>query len=692
MKKNLIVLQTNNKSCGAACLLSIIKYHKGNYPLNELEKMTSTTINGTNFYNISVAANRIGLSTKAYYLSKIEDINNLSPPLLCQTDNDGLLHFVVIYRISNKKVEIMDPSIGRLNLSIKDFIKIWTGNIMEFSPYRKLPNIKVPNYLNQVILKIIKSNKIFVINIIIFSIIFTAVSCIYAYYLEILIKYGINAKNLKVITLIFTIIITIKCLSNYIRNRLVIKLDQKIDCSLITKAFQKTLLLPYNYYKNKTTGDILSRINDLTYIKIMLNQIILTVLLDAIISISSGIILYNTSSKMFTILIIIILNYIVIFNIFKPLAKKRINLVQEQNSKVNSYLVESISGFETIKGLNLESNRYKIFQKKYNKLTKIVTETENLNNIELFLKEFITALGIIIINYIGFLMLQNNQIKLEKIITFNALLVYFINPIKNIIDLNKNYYYAINALKRANNIFEVETENLTKEDKISINGNIVIKNLSFNYPNKKVLNNLNLTITNNSKVLVLGSTGSGKSTLLKILCKYYKIKDNCITYGNHDLNKIPISNIRKEITYISQNEIIYTDTIKNNIILNRNINSKDFNEICKLTYVNDIVSELYLGYDTLIEENGANISGGQKQKIILARSLLKPSNILIIDEGLNEMDINLERRILKNIFNKYPNKTIIVTSHRTENMDLYNQVIKIEDGRIIENLKKKNYY
>lgn len=289
-------------------------------------------------------------------------------------------------------------------------------------------------------------------------------------------------------------------------------------------------------------------------------------------------------------------------------------------------------------------------------------------------------------------MLEDNLIKLEKIITFNALLVYFINPIRNIIDLNKNYYYAINALKRANNIFEVETENLTKEDKISINGNIVIKNLSFSYPNKKVLNNLNLTIINNSKVLVLGSTGSGKSTLLKLLCKYYEIKDNCIAYGNHDINKIPISNIRKEITYISQNEIIYTDTIKNNIILNRNVNSKDFNEICKLTYVNDIVSELYLGYDTLIEENGANISGGQKQKIILARSLLKPSNILIIDEGLNEMDINLERRILKNIFNKYPNKTIIVTSHRTENMDLYNQVIKIEDGKIIENLKKKNYY
>ena len=96
MKRNLIVLQTNNKCCGAACLLSIIKYHKGNYPLNELEKITSTTINGTNFYNISVAANRIGLSTKAYYLSKIEDINNLSPPLLCQTNNDGLLHFVVI--------------------------------------------------------------------------------------------------------------------------------------------------------------------------------------------------------------------------------------------------------------------------------------------------------------------------------------------------------------------------------------------------------------------------------------------------------------------------------------------------------------------------------------------------------------------------------------------------------------------
>ena len=144
--------------------------------------------------------------------------------------------------------------------------------------------------------------------------------------------------------------------------------------------------------------------------------------------------------------------------------------------------------------------------------------------------------------------------------------------------------------------------------------------------------------------------------------------------------------MRNNITALTQNEFLYNDTIKNNIIMNRNINDNEFLEICQLTYVDEFVKDMFLGYDTKLEENGLNLSGGQRQRIMLARMLLKPAKIILIDEGLNAIDINLERKILKNILKKYTECTIIIISHRIENLDLFKKIIHMDKGEIVEKI------
>ena len=177
--------------------------------------------------------------------------------------------------------------------------------------------------------------------------------------------------------------------------------------------------------------------------------------------------------------------------------------------------------------------------------------------------------------------------------------------------------------------------------------------------------------------------------MLKLLYKYYDIERNKIYINNYDINDFTISDIRSNITYISQNEILYNDTIRNNIIIERETDEKTFIDICRMVYVDEIIKDNNLSYDFNLEENGANLSGGQRQRIVLARSLLKNSKIILIDEGLNEIDINLERKILKNIFKYYKDKTIIIVSHRLDNMELYNRVVKLEDGKIKDVLIKQ---
>ena len=267
--------------------------------------------------------------------------------------------------------------------------------------------------------------------------------------------------------------------------------------------------------------------------------------------------------------------------------------------------------------------------------------------------------------------------------------MYFLDPVKNIINLASDYYMAKNALDRANTLFEIKKEDMLTKTDLIINGNIDINNLSFSYGHTKILNNVNLSIKNGEKVLILGNSGSGKSTLLKILYKYYEVRRGMININNNDINDYSLKDIRSEITYISQNEMLFTDSIKDNIILNRNIKTEEFLNVCKTFYVDKIIENNILGYDMLLEENGINISGGERQRIILARSMLKKSKIVFIDEGLNQIDINLERKILKNSFKNYKNITFVIVSHRLDNMDLYDKVIKIENGQVIDILKRR---
>jgi len=284
---------------------------------------------------------------------------------------------------------------------------------------------------------------------------------------------------------------------------------------------------------------------------------------------------------------------------------------------------------------------------------------------------------------------MDKSLTIGSVITYNTLLYYFLNPIRNLFDFYREFYYVKNSIKRINNILNFKYEKLDIKNNLSLDGDIHLNNLEFSYNSKnKILKGITMNIPRSTKLLVLGSSGSGKSTFLKILFKYYEIERGKIYINNYDINDFEVRDIRENVTYISQNEFLYTDTIKNNIILDRQISYEEFLKVCKMTYVDDIIKDNILSYNFRLEENGVNLSGGQRQRIILARALLKKSEIILIDEGLNEIDIDLERKILKKIFEYYHYKTFIIVSHRLDNIDLYDQIVTLEDGKIKEVLRK----
>ena len=679
MKKSLIILQEGNKDCGAACLLSIIRYYGGDISLERLINLTKTGKDGTSFYNLKEAAENIGLNVYAYVSDNIVKISDMNVPFIAQIKRDNYMHFVVVYSVSETKVLIMDPARGKVVMDLFDFTGIWTGNIMVFDKNKSLPICSNERTLNKIIINVLILNKKLLIFLFILSLIFTFLSCLSSFYSQIIFDNVIDTttSNLIVVTILFSILSIVKTVTNYLRNFLIVYLNQKLDVSIILNAFSKIILLPFYYYKNKTTGEVLSRLSDLFSVKNFISKVMVSIFLDGIIFIISSLIIYLLSPKILFILLLINFIYLIIIIIFNYPIKMLTKCLQEKLSLVNSYIVETINAYESIKGLNIEDNIILNFSKKYS------YQKDSMENLMNFFKEIVTDLGLLFVGYTSIRLIINDTLSMGNYMNITLLSSYLIYPVRSIIDVLGEYHFIQNAIIRANNLLGVEEEEVYDKHLLDVYGKISFNNLTYSYNNKyNVFEDISFNINKGDRVLILGSSGCGKSTIMKLIYKYYSCPRDKIYIDGYDLNDYSLSDIRNKITYISQNEIIFTGSIKENIILGRNVLEEEFQKVVKLVYVDEIVKDISLGYDYMLEENGVNISGGQRRRIILARSLLKNSNIIMIDEGFNEIDSVLERKILLNIFKEYESVTFLIISHRKDNIDLFNRLIKLEDGHL----------
>ena len=665
----------------------IINFYGGNLPIDQIRDLTKTDKNGTTAFHIIEACKSIGFNAEGIKTA-LEQLNkeNLILPCIAHVVIDGKYkHFVVIYKIDfkNKKIIIADPSCSIKKITFSEFQKMWSGVLITLYPLKKLPLTQTISFID-FLLKIIKLHKTFVFNIIMLSIFITIFSVISSFYMKNILD-AINYNNLTIIFIFFLFINIFKILSDFFRNKLLIYLNQKIDLLLTLDTYKKIISLPYNYYHTRTTGDIISRVNDLSIIRNMITKVSLSLFIDLPLALVTFIIFYIINTKLFFISLIIVFIYLLLMIFSKNRITNNINTIQVNKSETMSYMIETINGFETVKSVGNEAQIIDKFEKKYVKFLKNIFKFDNYNNTISILKDLVNVIGYLTIIYVGAKMVILGNLTFGDLLVFVNLLNYFLEPIKNIIDLNSEIKEAKNSLRRILELFKNENKKQTFIDNVKVK-EISFNNLSYSYDYKeKQLKKINLKLKK-QKILILGKSGSGKSTLFKLLMRYYEIPRNQITINGYDINDYKDDVIKQNFSYISQNEILYTDSIYNNLKIDKNITEEQIIEISKKCFIDEFLNDL--GLNMLIEENGYNLSGGQRQRIILARALLKNFEVLIIDEGLSQMDINLERKILKNLFKMYENKMIIVISHRLDNMDLYDRVIELKNGEIVKDVFK----
>lgn len=681
-KKYPFVKQEGYKDCGCACLLMIVRYYKGNISIMKIREMTKTGKNGTSAYNIVNCANTIGFSARGIRTS-LNDLDGVILPCIAHVVIDNIYkHYVVVYEINFMKQSIVigDPDKGIKRISFHDFSSMWTGVLITMYPVRNLPVSKNVNAFS-FIFKVLLSYKKEVFFLVLISVGIIILKLVSSFYFKLIID-GVNISHgyLKVIFICFLVLSFIRLVLSFLRSEFLVILNCKLDFNLVADAFKRIILLPYSYYHNRATGEVISKINDFGNVRNLISKICVVVFIDLPLLVISAVFLAVSNFSLFKISFLVLILYVILTFIYNFVFSKYIGLIKSKREDINSYMFESISGFESVKGINIHDRVIDKFNNKYSSLINNIFRLQSHMNVQVFFKDLIGDICNLVVLFVGSVLVFDGKFNIGSLITFSGMMVYFFDPVRSLIDMDVDIKDSIESITRVLSLYEKGNDKGVMNYR---NGNIEFRNLCFSFDNKSlVLDNINLSVLCGEHVALTGSSGSGKSTLLKLLMKYYSVDRGMIFIDGIDINDFKVNSIRNNITYVSQSEVLFNDTILNNLsFYSRSDN--DIVSVTKIAEFNEILNN-DLGLNMLIEENGFNLSGGQRQRIVLARALLKRSKVILIDEGLNQVDISLERKILSNIFSRFKNSTIIVVTHRMENLDLYDRVINLNEGVLCE--------
>ncbi len=507
----------------------------------------------------------------------------------------------------------------------------------------------------------------------------------------------VDGNNDVLIFMVGLIVITflLKNIFNYMSMFFITYLRNGVVKNIRNDIYKSIIKLSLSYYSEKKRGDIVARISsDVQELDHSFLSIFELIVKDPLMVLFTLLSMFLISPKLsiFVIVFIPICGFVISL-VGKSLRRKSLKVQKEQGQFI-SLVDETLSGMKILKIFNAEEK----FQKKFTNSTirfyKFSNSVLNRKNLASPLSEFLGITAIAGVLWVGGMMvLKENSLDASAFIVYLGLAYNILTPAKS---LSRATYKVKKATAAAERIFDViDNDTIISENKnaIEINSfdhNIEIKNMSFSYENDVVINNLNLTIPKGSSVALVGQSGSGKSTLANLICRFYDTQKGEICFDNTDIKNLKKESLRKMIGLVTQDSILFNDTIKNNLLIAKEDATNDEIINClKVANAWEFVKKLPKKIDTNIGDSGNKLSGGQKQRLSIARAVLKNPPILVLDEATSALDSESEKLVQTALDNLMKDKTSIVIAHRLSTIQNSEKIIVLDKGQIIESGKHK---
>lgn len=702
-------LQYDAADCGPACLRMVSKHYGKEYSAEMLRQHCFISRNGVSMLGISDAAENLGFHTMGVKISFEQLTEEAVLPCILHWNQN---HFVVCYKIEKKRkgnynIYISDPASQKLCYTKEEFLKCWlstkSGDVEKGVALLLEPGVNFGECDEEVItqkrslshfLKYLLPYKSQFFQLILGMVVGCMLQLLFPFLTQAMVDLGIEGRNMNIITLILIaqLMLFLAQLSvGYIRSWILLHVNSRIDISLISDFLIKLMNMPLHFFDTKKIGDILQRIGDHGRIKsfLMGNSINIVFSLANFFIFAAVLAYYH-----YKILVIFLIGnfFYVLWILFFMKYRRELDIKRfNQSAMEQNKVIQIIQGMQEIKLNNCERQRRWEWERIQVKLFKISLRGLTIGQIQQAGSIFFTQTTHFIITFIAARAVVNGEMTLGMMMSMTYIIGQISAPIGEFIGFAQALQDAKISLERLNEIHAQDDEEKDIARKLTIlpeNKSIKIEHLKFSYDGsdrQHALDDISLVIPEHKVTAIVGESGSGKSTLVKLIQGFYTPNSGSIKIGTANLNTINPHLWRSKTGSVMQESFIFSDTIANNIALGTDeVDAERLYHASVMANADEFISELPLGYNTRIGQEGIGVSQGQRQRLLIARAIYKNPEFIFFDEATNALDTSNERLIMGNLQEFYMGKTVVIVAHRLSTVVKADQIVVLKQGKIIE--------
>lgn len=717
-----IAYQHDGMQCGVACLKMVCEHFGRKYSLEALSHVCFATTEGVSMLGISEAAKMIGLNTTSVRAT-IDNLAEAEMPCILHWNQN---HFVVLYKVKKgRKFYVADPGKGLVTYARAEFEQHWVsmqsdgtpkGIAMFVEPTPDFLTYQMPEewvdegeqrsfrFLLGYFKKYRKSFALIFLTLVVGSLIQLALP----FLTQAIVDKGIKNKSLDLVWLILLgqLMLTIsRTVIDFLRSWVLLRINMKINISLLSDFFKKLLKLPMSFFDTKLMGDLMQRMGDHDRVNSFLTQKTLNIAFSLITFVVFGVVLFLYDQVVFSVFLLGSILYGAWMFRFLHRRKLLDYEVFEQQSKNKNLTYEFITSMQEIKLQNCENRKCREWEQVQKNLFGVEAKSLKLQQTQQAGSIFINEVKNILITVVAATSVIHGEMTLGMMLAVQYIIGQLNSPVEQLM----GFFYSLQdvkiSLERINEIHRKKGEDdkpglLTSvEDKTD---GMDLYHVDFKYdPHsiRKTLDDVSFFIPYGQTTAIVGESGSGKTTLLKLLLGYYPVSKGELSIGSTNINKINKKWWRQQCGVVMQDGVIFSDTIARNIAVGDGEVDMDRVKVAaRIACIDDYIVTLPLGYDTKIGRDGVGLSQGQKQRILIARAAYKNPAYLFLDEATNSLDTFNERMIVENLHSFYEHRTVVVVAHRLSTVKHAQQIIVMNKGRVVEVgnheslVKLKGYY
>ncbi|MDB9439344.1 peptidase domain-containing ABC transporter [Dolichospermum lemmermannii CS-548] len=701
------VKQHSEEDCGAACLAAIAKYYGQTFTISHIREAVGTGQFGTTLLGLKRGAEILGFNANPVKTSPeiLDKINEAPLPAIIHWQGN---HWVILYGKKGKKFLIADPAVGMRYLSKEDIKAAWTDWLLllvEPDPLRFFAQKQDKEGGFWRFFRRVWIYRGILFQALPLNLVLGLLSLTSPFLLQILTDDVLVRGDIKLLTTVVIAVVVMNIIStslSFVQSNLIAHFAQRMQLGLVLEFGRQILRLPLTYYETRRSGEVVSRLRDIDQINQLIAQVVIGLPSQFFIAIISLGFMFFYSWKLTLVALVISVIMTTSTFIFQPTLQQKTNELLITEAETQGVLVETFKGALTLKTTASRRQFWDELQNRFNRLARLTFQTMQIGIINNTFSSFISGIGGVVLLWFGGYLVINpaENISVGQLLAFNSMNGNFISLISTVINFVDEFTRAKTATRRLTEVIDATPEEEDNSKKpfieISSNADIICTNLTFHYPGRiDLLEDFSLTIPGGKNIALIGKSGCGKSTLAKLISSLYQLQSGNIQIGIYNLQDLSLECLRQQIVLVPQDAHFWNRSIVDNFRLGAPyVSFEQIVQACKISGADEFISKLPETYQTILGEFGANISGGQRQRLAIARAIITDPAILILDESTGGLDPVSEAQVLDQLFQHRQGKTTILITHRPKVINRADWIVLIDQGRLklvgsLEDLRSK---